>query len=158
MELAEKLLIQGIEEVTNPLRSIVSKECEKMVNKREVQRCRILVPQSRLLFGVCDPRGILKPGECFVRVTLDEHNGSPRTLTNTEVLVTRNPCLHPGDLRKLKAVNRPELCHLTDCIVFPVTGKRPAVDQMSGGDLDGDTCESIAPPSYKNIQSHFNQR
>ena len=69
--------------------------------------------------------------------------GVPRTLTNSDVLVTRNPCLHPGDLQKFKLVDRPELSHLVDCIVFPTRGKRPSADLMSGGDLDGDTCEFL---------------
>lgn len=59
---------------------------------------------------------------------------------NIEVLVTRNPCLHPGDLQKFRAVDVPELAHICDAIVFPTTGQRPSADLMSGGDLDGDKC------------------
>ncbi|KAH2127605.1 hypothetical protein KXV68_001981, partial [Aspergillus fumigatus] len=125
--------------VSGALRSLVADEHKKMLNKREDQKCRILVPESRLVFGVCDPRGVLQEGECFLRVTDDMNGGRPRTIVGCEVVVTRNPCLHPGDLRKLKAVDRPELSHLRDCIVFAVKGERPAADQMSGGDLDGDT-------------------
>ncbi|OAP58356.1 hypothetical protein AYL99_07446 [Fonsecaea erecta] len=135
---AEKLLIEGMEKVEQTVRKTVTQEYSKMLNKHDEQRTRILIPRSRLLFGVCDPYGLLKPGECFLRVTLEEF-GSPVTITGVEVLVSRNPCLHPGDLRKLKAVNRPELSHLTDCVVFSTQGKRPAADLMSGGDLDGDT-------------------
>ena len=111
-----------------------------MINKREEQKIRILIPKSRLLFGACDPYGLLKAGECFLRVTLDEV-GTSLTITGVNVLVSRNPCLHPGDLRKLKAINVPELSHLTDCVVFSTNGSRPSADLMSGGDLDGDTCE-----------------
>ncbi|OQV00754.1 AAA domain-containing protein [Cladophialophora immunda] len=135
---AEKLLVEGMEEVQRTVRKTVTQEYGKMLNKHEEQKTRILIPRSRLLFGVCDPYGLLKPGECFLRVTLEEF-GTPVTMTGVEVLVSRNPCLHPGDLRKLKAVNRPELSHLTDCVVFSTDGKRPAADLMSGGDLDGDT-------------------
>jgi RNA-dependent RNA polymerase len=55
------------------------------------------------------------------------------------VLVTKNPCLHPGDIRKLKAVSVPELesC-MRDCIVFSVDGSRPNCNEMAGSDLDGD--------------------
>ena len=142
MELAEKVLLDGIETVSGTLKKYVNQEYDKMINKRDEQKCRILIPKSRLLFGICDPYGRLRPGECFVRIT-QEDDGMPRTLTGIEVLVTRNPCLHPGDLRKIKAVDCPELAHLTDCIVFPTKGPRPAADTMSGGDLDGDTCEQI---------------
>ncbi|KAL4898930.1 RNA dependent RNA polymerase-domain-containing protein [Aspergillus multicolor] len=137
-DLAERVVLEGIEQVSSQLRSLISTEFKKMLNKRETQRCRILVPESRLLFGICDPREVLEEGECFLSVT-DDRKGHPVIITGCEVLVTRNPCLHPGDLRKLRAVNRPELAHLKDCVVFSVKGNRPAADQMSGGDLDGDT-------------------
>lgn len=55
-----------------------------------------------------------------------------------KVVVSRNPCTHPGDIRLLDAVNRPELQHLVNVIVFPSTGERPLCNMMSGGDLDGD--------------------
>ena len=139
LELAEKVLVDGIEACRPSLRRLVNAEQNKLLNKRDEQRCRILVSQSRLLFGVCDSRGILKDGECVVRVTMDG-DGVPRTIVGTEVLVTRNPCLHPGDLQKFKAVQHPELSHLVDCIVFPTKGRRPSADLMSGGDLDGDKC------------------
>jgi hypothetical protein len=146
-DLAEKLLLDGLESVHTILESLVKQEYARMINKRNEQRCRILIPKSRLLFGVCDPTakdgfaGRLKEGECFVRITQDG-DGRAHTIINTEVLVTRNPCLHPGDLQKFKAVNVPEYSHLVDCIVFTTTGKRPSADLMSGGDLDGDKCKS----------------
>jgi hypothetical protein len=146
-DLAEKLLMEGISSVLATLRSLVKQEYARMINKRDEQRCRILIPQSRLLFGVCDPTakdgssGRLQEGECFLRITHDG-DGLARTIINTEVLVTRNPCLHPGDLQKFKAVDVPEFAHLTDCIVFSTKGHRPSADLMSGGDLDGDKCES----------------
>ena len=144
-ELAEKLLLDGIESVSSTLKSLVKQEHARMINKRNEQKCRILIPKSRLLFGVCDPMakgdstGRLKEGECFIRITQDG-DGRARTIINTEVLVTRNPCLHPGDLQKFKAVDVPEYSHLVDCIVFTTRGKRPSADLMSGGDLDGDKC------------------
>jgi hypothetical protein len=132
-------LLDSIESVKPTITKLVNAEYSKMLNKRVEQRCRILVPKSRLLFGVCDAWGVLKEGECAVKVTMDG-DGQPRALSGMEILVTRNPCLHPGDLQKFKVVERSELAHLIDCIVFPTRGKRPAADLMSGGDLDGDTC------------------
>ena len=84
-----------------------------------------------------------------MKVTMDG-DGLPMALKGMEVLVTRNPCLHPGDLQKFKVVERPELSHLTDCIVFPIRGKRPSADMMSGGDLDGDKCRHCAV-----LKTHF---
>ncbi|SMR51713.1 unnamed protein product [Zymoseptoria tritici ST99CH_3D1] len=143
MALAEKLLMSGIDSVQASIRKLVNAELEKMINKRDEQRCRIAIRDSRLLFGICDPSGTsdghgkLREGTCFVRIT-DHESGQARTIVNTEVLVTRNPCLHPGDLQKFEVVDIPSWTHLTDCIVFPTTGKRPSADLMSGGDLDGD--------------------
>ncbi|KAI1821308.1 RNA dependent RNA polymerase-domain-containing protein [Xylaria intraflava] len=137
-DLAEKVLLQSLEDVRPEILKLVKSEKGKMLNKQDTQKCRILVPKSRLLYGVCDAWGVLKEGECHVKVTTDE-NGQPQALKNAHVLVTRNPCLHPGDLQKFHLVERPELSHLVDCIVFPTRGRRPSADMMSGGDLDGDT-------------------
>lgn len=91
IELAEKLLMEGIESVQPSLRATVRQEQSKMLNKYEEQRCRIMIRQSRLLFGICDPTGtpskagLLKPGTCFVRITLDGA-GEPRTLVSHVLL------------------------------------------------------------------------
>jgi hypothetical protein len=152
-DVAEKLLLDGLDSVHTVLKSLVKQEYARMINKRNEQRCRILIPKSRLLFGVCDPTakdgsaGLLNEGECFVRITQDG-DGRAHTIINTEVLVTRNPCLHPGDLQKFKAVDIPAYSHLVDCIVFTTRGKRPSADLMSGGDLDGDKCK----PDHHRLQ------
>lgn len=139
-DLAERVLMESLEKVRSTVSRLVNSEYNKMLNKRDEQKCRILIPKSRLLFGVCDAWGVLKEGECAVKVTMDG-DGVPRALKGTELLVTRNPCLHPGDLQKFRAVEKKELGHLVDCIVFPIKGRRPSADMMSGGDLDGDKCE-----------------
>jgi RNA-dependent RNA polymerase len=53
-------------------------------------------------------------------------------------MITRNPCLHPGDVRVMTGVDRPQLRHLTNVVVFSSKGVRPACNMMAGGDLDGD--------------------
>ncbi|RGP81431.1 hypothetical protein FLONG3_576 [Fusarium longipes] len=136
-DLAERVLLDGGGKIKPQIKRLINAEHAKMLNKRDEQRCRIFVQKSRLIFGVCDAWNVLKEGECAVKVTLEE-TGQPYALKNTEVTVIRNPCLHPGDWQKFRVVERPELSHLVDCIVFPTRGKRPAADLMSGGDLDGD--------------------
>jgi hypothetical protein len=140
--LAEEMLMTSLRSVQARVRSLVNSEYQRMIKREDEQRCRILIPKSRLLFGVCDAWDVLKEGECAVKVTMDG-DGQPVSLKGAEVLVTRNPCLHLGDLQKFKVVEREELGHLVDCIVFSTRGRRPAADMLSGGDLDGDKCEAL---------------
>lgn len=53
-------------------------------------------------------------------------------------MITRNPATHPGDVRIMVGVDRPELRHLNNVVVFSSKGQRPACNMMAGGDLDGD--------------------
>ncbi|CAE6538465.1 unnamed protein product [Rhizoctonia solani] len=107
-------------------------------------RSRIFLLQSRHLFGVCDPYGLLEEGEVHVRVM--EPRKGLTTLSNIDLLVVRNPCLHPGDILKLRAVHHKQLDHLADCIVFSGKGKRAAPSMTSGGDLDGDQFTVVWDP------------
>lgn len=53
-------------------------------------------------------------------------------------ILARNPSLHPGDLRIVRAVDVPALRHLKNVVVLPQTGDRDLANMCSGGDLDGD--------------------
>ena len=67
-----------------------------------------------------------------------------------DVLVTKNPCIHTGDIRRLKAVNHPSLSHLVNVIVFPQKSESnclPEFKKMAGGDLDGDVYYITQNPS-----------
>lgn len=60
-----------------------------------------------------------------------------------DVLITKNPCGHEGDIRPAKAIGKdhpayPKLKHLVNVIVFSSKGERPMQNMMSGGDVDGD--------------------
>jgi hypothetical protein len=64
-------------------------------------------------------------------------------LITGDVLITKNPCGHRGDIRRAKAIGHShpayqKLKHLVNVIVFPSKGSRPLQNMMSGGDLDGD--------------------
>ncbi|CAM4828828.1 unnamed protein product [Rotaria magnacalcarata] len=102
------------------------------------RRFKFLIPNSRRLFGVADFWDILKEGEVFIAVSNIEQ------AIEGDVLVTKEPCIHRGDLRKLTAVSKDEvekrfkdelekrfkdkdkednLNNLNDVIVFSCKGK-----------------------------------
>ena len=62
-----------------------------------------------------------------------------------DVIVTKFPCTHPGDIRKLKAVKNEQLKDIYDVIVFPKKGSDNIPEQvkMANGDLDGDIFVAI---------------
>ncbi|XP_078691457.1 uncharacterized protein LOC144921909 [Branchiostoma floridae x Branchiostoma belcheri] len=105
------------------------------------RKARIEIPPEygRHMLGVLDETDTLKYGEVFVQYTEDiqDKGGKTKILTG-DAVVARNPCFHPGDVRKLTAVDVPGLHHMVDVIVFPSKGERPHPNEMSGGDLDGD--------------------
>ncbi|XP_054724114.1 uncharacterized protein LOC129234216 isoform X1 [Uloborus diversus] len=104
---------------------------------------------GRNMLGVLDETGRLKYGEVFIKYTRDISDGQTNRDTKVlkgTVLVTKNPCLHPGDVRKFKAVDVPQLHHIVDCIVFPQCGSRPHPNEMAGSDLDGDEYAVIWQP------------
>ncbi|CAO2168403.1 unnamed protein product [Urochloa humidicola] len=129
-----------------------------------LEKTKIFVPKGRWLMGCLDELGILEQGQCFIRASvssLDKYfvkHGSRSSMANKSaevvvgtIVMAKNPCLHPGDVRILEAVDVPELHHLVDCLVFPKKGKRPHPNEASGSDLDGDVYfvtwdKNLVPP------------
>ncbi|KAK7274020.1 hypothetical protein RIF29_15090 [Crotalaria pallida] len=111
-------------------------------------KSRIFIPNGRAMMGCLDETRTLEYGQVFVQFSnhrlgnlSDDSSsyGSARSYVVTgKVVVAKNPCLHPGDVRVLKAVNVPALHHMVDCVVFPQKGPRPHPNECSGSDLDGD--------------------
>jgi hypothetical protein len=111
------------------------------------KKAKILVSESAVLMGVVDESGVLEENEVYVQVKRDNYSNDRNNkksfeksnelveliqridqmeyIVESDVLVTRNPCQHPGDVRRLKCVNRPELAHLFNVIVFSSKGSRP---------------------------------
>jgi RNA-dependent RNA polymerase len=112
-------------------------------------RIPISPQKARNMFGIVDEYGVLEYGQVFVQYTVISENKLYSTkeenkdkkdecvILNGAVVVTKNPCHHPGDLRKFEAVDHPRLRHLKDVIVFPQKGHRPHSNEISGSDLDG---------------------
>ncbi|CAG9312620.1 unnamed protein product [Blepharisma stoltei] len=116
---------------------------------------RIWVENSGLLMGVLDEKKVLEYGQVFVQI-------QGLGVITGPVIVGKNPCLHPGDIRVLYAVEAPELMHLFDVLVFPQKGPRPHTNECSGSDLDGDLYfvswdnrlipEPVAPMEYDTVK------
>ncbi|XP_058079206.1 probable RNA-dependent RNA polymerase 1 [Magnolia sinica] len=116
-------------------------------------KSRIFVPKGRSMMGCLDETKTLEYGQVFVQISCvgrkqffekdpfkfggNESDQQPIVIEG-RVFVAKNPCLHPGDIRVLRAVNIPALHHMVDCVVFPQKGKRPHPNECSGSDLDGD--------------------
>ena len=103
--------------------------------KSAAQKLKIPIEESRNVYGVCDYANSLASGTVFFQPTI---RGEPKILHNVRVVVAKNPCYHPGDVRVLTCVDEPSCHHLVDCIVFPTQGDRPHSDEIAGSDLDGD--------------------
>lgn len=114
----------------------------------DLKHARIPVDKGALLMGLPDFAGVLEEDEVFIQLSAleqDELYGEGSLaqggIVSGLVCVTRNPCLHPGDIRKLKAIKDPNkirhLSHLKDVIVFSQKGEQPQASKMSGGDYDG---------------------
>ena len=140
-----------------------------------LQRTRIRVPPNagRNMMGIVDEYRVLKAGQVYVQYTIlaDQHSygdddndddnkdkrKKTKILDGCRVVITKNPCHHPGDVRTFTAVNHPQLKHLKDVVVFPQQGDRPAPHDISGSDLDGDEYlvvwhEDLVPMSTDNAQ------
>ncbi|XP_050132471.1 probable RNA-dependent RNA polymerase 1 [Malus sylvestris] len=145
-DVLKEMLLSGYKPDAEPFLSLMLQAfcASKLVELRT--KTRIFVPKGRLLLGCLDETKTLKYGQVFVRCSPSAISSGAGSTTTSEdnftavgkVVVARNPCLHPGDVRVLTAVDVPALHHMVDCVVFPQKGKRPHPDECAGGDLDGD--------------------
>ncbi|RDB21103.1 RNA-dependent RNA polymerase 1 [Hypsizygus marmoreus] len=122
---------------------------------------RVLIPDSFLLVGVPDEGpAYQKAGHPDVFVLPENHiyvcvQGSddlePIWLSGP-CSISRSPVVHPGDVRRVKAIGKPPenmLClfgHMRNVVVLPSVGSRSLASCLGGGDVDGDTYSIIAYP------------
>ncbi|CAN6448638.1 unnamed protein product [Victoria cruziana] len=163
-----KMLLQGYKPNEEPYLAMMLNEYRYFQLSDMRNKCRIYVPRGRVLMGCLDETRTLEYGQVFIRVTKSRKEQQENELSFFRnvagdnvtsivvgrVMVTKNPCLHPGDVRVLHAIYSPILEDqgLIDCIVFPQKGSRPHPNECSGGDLDGDLYfiswdENIIPPN-----------
>ncbi|CAG9938772.1 unnamed protein product [Clonostachys rosea f. rosea IK726] len=103
-------------------------------------KARIPVSKGVTLFGIMDETGFLKENEVYITFDKSQEKIS-RPPREGQVLVTRSPALHPGDIQLVDLARPPKgspLRDLKNCIVFSQQGDRDLPSKLSGGDLDGD--------------------
>lgn len=103
-----------------------------------VDHAHVSVEKGRVLMGVLDETGSLNYGEVYAHVIEEEFDME----IEGQVLVYRNPCVLPSDIRLLTARTANLSAHFKElyrnCLVIPSQGKASHAAECSGGDLDGD--------------------
>ena len=99
------------------------------------RKTNIPIKNGCLAMGIPDFTNTLGNDEIFLQVCKDDE--TPKIIEGS-VFMYRNPCLHPGDLRIVQAVNRPELHCMRNVLVLPTKSDFSISAMCSGGDLDGD--------------------
>ena len=97
-QLAEKVLLNGLDDldVRKEIRRLQSSEVSKSRDEKTGKfKSRMMIHKSRRLFGVCDPFQVLREGEVHIRITAARKG--PATPIHGDVIIVRNPCLHPGE-------------------------------------------------------------
>ena len=115
-------------------------ECRSLTDLR--WRARLEIKQGVYLLGIPDELEVLKEGEVFCRYQNPDDPDEEAKIVTGLCIICRAPALHPGDIRRVKAVNRPQLHHLRNVIVFSVKGERDLPNMLGGGDLDGNAPRS----------------
>lgn len=121
------------------------------------KKARIAIDDGAFVLGCIDESGILRGHydksqsrlgaardeklttlpEIFLQVNDTSRKGHYKVIEGICTLA-RNPSLHPGDVRIVRAVDVPALHHHKNVVVLPQTGDRDLANMCSGGDLDGD--------------------
>ncbi|KAJ7275086.1 RNA dependent RNA polymerase-domain-containing protein [Mycena rebaudengoi] len=130
--------------------------------KYRSQHFKYEVAHSGSAFVVPDFMGVLAKDEIHFKSSRRVFQTADGLETDTvlgDVLMTRNPCKVPTDVRKVKAVKHAELSELVDVIVCSVQGERRLLDFLAGGDYDGDTAiviwDAEIVASFKNADEKF---
>ncbi|KAL4906855.1 hypothetical protein BDW74DRAFT_176457 [Aspergillus multicolor] len=149
-----QMVLDGFRKSTEPFVTSLSTLWRVWHLKYLKEKARIVIDEGACLLGCMDETATLKGHftdqipkkdaplevkiaalpEIFVQVYFD---GQYKIIEGLCILA-RNPSLHPGDIRVVRAVNAPSLHHLKDVVVLPQTGDRDVASMCSGGDLDGD--------------------
>ena len=173
------IMLDGFMEAGDPFAKSLLHLWRAWMMKGLKEKARIPIQDGAFLLGCTDETATLKghffqrqPGpnatqeqrmsalpEIFVKVA-DPKNRGKYTVIEGLCFVARNPSLHPGDVRVVRAVDVPALHHLKNVVVFPQTGDRDIPNMCSGGDLDGDDFyvvwdDTMIPPEWDHPAMDF---
>ncbi|KAJ7721959.1 RNA dependent RNA polymerase-domain-containing protein [Mycena maculata] len=141
-ETAMCLLDAGFTPQALPVLREKLKQVVKTKIKYRAQHFKYEVAESASAFVVPDFWDALEEDQIHFKSSRREFRvkgGIETDIVVGDILMTRNPCKVPTDVRKLKAVKHPALHDLVDVIVCSVKGNRRLLDFLAGGDYDGDT-------------------
>ena len=145
--------------------NLVKRKADMLKNKLKVE-----IPCSTYAYMVVDFVGVLEPGEVHFSFSskFQVEGFSDTLLEGMDILVARAPAHFPSDIQRVRVVSKPHLRQLKDVIVFPIKGKSPLADLLSGGDYDGDIAwvcwdqnivrnfsNAAPPPSHDFVQEGF---
>ncbi|KAL8277038.1 hypothetical protein RQP46_010572 [Phenoliferia psychrophenolica] len=150
-EFCVSTLLAGIEPGTDPVLTAKLKTLGENALQRIVLDGQLTVCESCTFRVTIDVAGVLQPNEISIRFSearKDPRTGFRFTMVTGDVLVFRSPCMAASDVRKVTAVDHPELAHrLDEIVVSRHDPHRSLLSLLSGGDFDGDTVTSIWDPA-----------
>ncbi|XP_006461307.1 RNA-dependent RNA polymerase [Agaricus bisporus var. bisporus H97] len=115
---------------------------------------RIPIPDAWTLVGVADEHNFLGKNEIFACI---KKSDGEMIYLEGHVLVSRSPCIHPGDVQVVSAIGKPpkgscfEVQSLQNTVVFSTKGIRPIPSCLGGGDLDGDIYNLLPLAVHKSL-------
>ncbi|KAK0633635.1 RNA dependent RNA polymerase-domain-containing protein [Immersiella caudata] len=150
----EEMVLNGFMQSQEPFVLALLKLWRSSSIKAMKEKARLIVEKGAFVLGGVDETNTLRGysnstsdrdrqvgndflPEIFLQVPDPEDKTEYKVVTGL-CLVGRNPSLHPGDIRVVRAVDSPKLRHIRDVVIFPRNGDRDIPSQCSGGDLDGD--------------------
>ncbi|KAG9654395.1 RdRP-domain-containing protein, partial [Aureobasidium melanogenum] len=135
------MILDGFMEASEPMCQILLQLWRTWSLKHLKEKAKLFIEKGAFVLGCVDETNTLRmdPGELpeiFIQVP-GEKEGEWKTAQGI-CLLARNPSLHAGDIRVVRAVQCEALKHLKNVVVLPQQGDRPLANMCSGGDLDGD--------------------
>lgn len=95
-----KLVACGYDITQEPLLAICLGAIQAWMARDMRNKTHVFLEDGCRLLGVMDETASLQRGQVFLQV--QRHRDEPPAVLTGPVLVTRNPCLHPGDVLRLE--------------------------------------------------------